>query len=488
MKRLFQKRLQIQLLFILLAAVSVTALSGLLIYDSIRSAETAVLSDTHHELAVANHDLGQQYLDRVASDPNWPALPPAAKNTSLRAISEVVLRAYPGVEGGYFAGSQFLGYSFPTHENPAAKTDVPEAEKDAIERTVLQSERASSTERVLQGGDYLVVIQAQTLVDTNAVAWTMKRLSRSHASVYRRPLLLALVLAALLSVGATLTMGIGLRQGVADIQNGLRALEADFTHHLPERSDELGSISRSINRMAAVRRKLETDLRREDRLRAVGRMVAGIAHEIRNPLNGIRLSMQLLEQRVRNHAIRHEDPELVIEEVDRMEALLGDLLAFQHRSKAQVAQVMDQAVLPVVERCIHLVEPQTSGSRVSIRRAGPEAQLHACFDSRALTQALTNLLLNAIEAAPGNAEVDVELDRDGEFVAIEVRDNGPGLSAEQQEHLFEAFYTTKPEGTGLGLAVSRELVEAMGGRLSYRDGQQGATFVIQLPGVCHEQA
>jgi signal transduction histidine kinase len=337
---------------------------------------------------------------------------------------------------------------------------------------------------VLRGGDYLVVIRAQRLAAADAAVWTMKRLTRRHGSIYRSLLLLAFVLAALLGIGATLTMGIVLRRGVAEIQAGLLALETDFTHELPQRNDELGSISRSINRMAGVRRRLEADLRRQDRLRAVGGMVAGIAHEIRNPLNGIRLSMQSLEQRVRTRAVRHEDLELVIEEVDRMEALLGDLLAFQSRT---VPDMTEQLVLPVVERCVRLVEPQTSGSQASIRLAAPDTSLRAGFDARALTQVLMNLLLNAVEATPGNATVDVQLEKDGDFAAIVIRDNGPGLSIEQREHLFEAFYTTKPEGTGLGLAVSRELVEAMGGCLIYRDGQPGATFVIQLPQVGHEQ-
>jgi signal transduction histidine kinase len=477
MSGFLQRRLQLQLLFILLAALSVVAVGSLLIWDSIHGAETAILADTHRELTSATGELGQQYAARVASDATWSASPASAKNAALRAISEAVLRSHPGVEGGYFQGSVFLGYSFPTHDNPAAKTDVPEAEKEAIESVVAHSQTAGAADRVLRGGDYLVVIQAQAIPNADSVAWSMKRLTRGRGGVYRSLLLLAFVLAALLGIGATLTLGIGLRLGVAEIQAGLRALEADFGHRLPERSDELGEISRAINQMASVRRKLETDLRREDRLRAVGRMVAGVAHEIRNPLNGIRLSMQSLERRLKDQSVRHQELELVIEEVDRMEALLSDLLPFQQRSLSQIAQ---QPLLPVIERCTHLVEPQAKDAHASIRLTVPDPELRARFDSRALMQVLTNLLLNAIEASPSEAVIDLKVERNGEFTAIVVHDEGPGLDAEQREHLFEAFYTTKAEGTGLGLAVSRELVEAMGGHLIYRDGQLGATFVIQL--------
>jgi signal transduction histidine kinase len=141
-------------------------------------------------------------------------------------------------------------------------------------------------------------------------------------------------------------------------------------------------------------------------------MVAGIAHEIRNPLNGIRLSMQSLEQRLKNQTVRHEDLEFVIEEVDRMEALLSDLLPFQQRSVSQIAL---QPILPVIERCTHLVEPQARNSHASVRVTVPDAELHARFDSRALTQVLTNLLLNAMEASPPDAVVDVKVEKDGAF-------------------------------------------------------------------------
>ena len=164
--------------------------------------------------------------------------------------------------------------------------------------------------------------------DQEAIAWAMQRRPRQSGTAGRSALLIALVLAALLSVGGTLRMAVKLRRGVADIQGGLAGLEKDFNQSLPESSGELGEISQSINRMAAVRRKLEEELRREDRLRAVGRTVAGFAHEIRNPLNGIRLSMQVLEQRLKRGTVEAQDLKLVIGEVDRMDALLTDLLAF----------------------------------------------------------------------------------------------------------------------------------------------------------------
>jgi len=190
--------------------------------------------------------------------------------------------------------------------------------------------------------------------------------------------------------------------------------------------------------------------------------------------------MQLFAQRLKRGSVQPEDLGLVIAEVDRMDALLNDLLAF--REKKEVALV-EQNLLPVVEKCVHLVQPQEGKKQVRVHIETEDATLRARIDSQRLTQALMNLLLNAMEATEDHGDVRVNLRRSDQMVAIEVHDSGPGLSEVQEKHLFEAFYTTKPDGTGLGLAVSRELVEEMGGKLTYKNGSPGATFVVELPAV-----
>jgi signal transduction histidine kinase len=478
MSSFFRRRLQLQLLLILIAALSVAALSALLIWDSIQNAENAVIADMDRQLDAALGELGHQYSDRVNSDSTWTTLPASTQDISLRAVSQAVLRSYPGVEGGYYANSQFLGYSFPTHDNPAAKTDVPSAERSVIQEVANRAGSNSKAEQLLRGGNELVLIVATTVPERGVMAWAMQRRSRAPAGTGRTVLLVGLVIAALLSVGGTLQMGIAIRRGVARIQDGLASMEKDFAHRLPTGIDELGEISRSINRMAFVRGRLEEELRREDRLRAIGRTVAGIAHEIRNPLNGIRLSMQLLEQRLKRGSVQPEGLGGVISEVDRMNALLNDLLAFKEKKQVVLSE---QNLLPLIEKCVHLVQPQQGIGKIRIEAGDPA--LRARIDSQRLTQALMNLLLNAVEATQNHDEVKVKLYETNQAVTIEVQDTGPGLDEEQRKHLFEPFYTTKSDGTGLGLAVSRELVEEMGGKLTCKNGSPGAMFTIELPAV-----
>jgi signal transduction histidine kinase len=484
MKPLFRRRLQFQLLFVLLSAVLIAALSVILISDAVRSAEEVILNDVSKTLSAAVSELDQQWRDRVKTDSAWRVLPVPARDTSLRGVSQAVLRSYPGIEGGYYDGTHFLGYSFPTHDTGGKKTDVPTAELDDILAAISQSRSNGTAQRTLRGQRDLVVIEARTDRQHEISAWAMKRLAgQSDPGVHRREILLsALVLAALISIGGTLATGVGLQRGIFQVKTGLAALESDFGHRLPERNDEIGEISHSINRMAEVRQKLEAELRREDRLRIIGRLVAGIAHEIRNPLNSIRLSIQYLERRLNENQVRPEDLRPVVEEVDRLSGLLTNLLTFQ---KAREPILRNQAVSPLLEKCVRLIQPQADARNITVRTEMGPSDLEARFDPEQLTQALMNVMLNAVEAVGQDGTIDVLVEsRDGR-ICIQIHDSGPGLTREQAEHLFEPFYTTKAEGTGLGLAVSRELVTGMGATLSYSAGQPGATFEIELPGATH---
>lgn len=230
-----------------------------------------------------------------------------------------------------------------------------------------------------------------------------------------------------------------------------------------------------MNRVAGTRRNLQAALRPADRLRAVGRMAANMAHEIRNPLNGIRLTMQMLKQKLGANALQSGDLDLVVGEVDRLNALLSDLLAFREVRKPSLET---QKLLPILERFVDLLrlQAQERDVRMLIQVDDPEAS--AAVDAKQLTQVLANPVLNALTAVPEQGTIEVRVSRNGEGFSIDVHDSSPGVAPESREHLFEPFYTTHDDGIGLGLAVSRELVGGIGGTLEYREDGTGATFAI----------
>ncbi|MBI4873785.1 MAG: hypothetical protein HY822_04020 [Acidobacteria bacterium] len=478
MTGLLRRRLQLQLALIFLAGGCMALLSALLIRDALRGAESLVLSETRQALGAALGELDRQALERVTMETDWPALAPELRAVSLGGISQTVLRSYPGIEGGYLEDDAFLGYSFPTHDNPTGKTDVPAAEAESIREVGRASVAGlAGAERVLRGASDVVLIRAQHNPRTGLTAWTMKRIAGlgDPAAQQRRWLLVALVAAALLSLAATAATAASLARGVHGVKRGLEELERDFHHTLEEPSGELGEIARAVNRMTGIRRKLEGELRREDRLRSMGRLVAAVAHEVRNPLNGIRLTAQLLERQFGSN----ESVTAIIQETDRLEALVRDLLVFE---RGEAVQVRRQPVAPVVERAWMLLRSQAGRRGVRMRFEQSEPELMAAFDAAYLQQTLLNLFLNAIEAMPGGGEIHVAAPRIGAEVLLRVSDTGPGLTEDQQERIFEMFYSTKTDGTGLGLAVSRQLVENMGGRLEYEAAPAGAIFAIRLPG------
>ncbi|MBI3682255.1 MAG: hypothetical protein HY235_17900 [Acidobacteria bacterium] len=482
-KTLAGRRMQMQLVLICITGLLIAALSVFLISDAVRGAEQIVLGDAVKAVDAAVEELSAQEADRAEQEADWNGLALELKDVSLRGVSQAVLRSYPGVEGGYWWNSEFLGYAFPTHINPEQKTDVPAAESNEIRAAAEESRRIASARRIVRGSGEAVVIAVRYHDNTDMAAWAMKRVSGlGDARQQRRRLwLAALVSAALLSLMATLATAAGLERGVSRIKQGLAVLERDYQHRIPETLDELGHIARAINQMVVRREALEKELRREDRLRAMGRLVAAVAHEVRNPLNGMRLAAQLLKKQMAQDRPDGRQLDSIISEIDRLEALVREFLAFDSDRPPSMAF---QPLRPTVARAVKLVDSQAARLGITITMDEQGGEASACFDEGHLTQVLLNLLLNAIESQGSGGWVRVEIGG-GNRAEIRVTDSGPAIPPDEQERLFEMFYSNKPNGAGLGLAVSRELIRQMGGDLTYDTHQENASFLVRMPRANH---
>jgi PAS domain S-box-containing protein len=218
-------------------------------------------------------------------------------------------------------------------------------------------------------------------------------------------------------------------------------------------------------------------LRRTEKLAAVGTMAAGLAHEIRNPLNGAQLHLTFLDRALKNVS---DDPDLfdaitvVSDEISRLSALVNDFLDF-----ARPTQMSRSAVsLPeLCQRAAAMVDAHGVPLTVTV----PHSDLIAEVDASRLQQVLLNLLGNAVEAVSGDAGSHVELKmyREPHHAVIEVTDDGPGIPASSP--IFDAFYSTKPQGTGLGLAIAHRIVDDHGGSIEV-DSRPGKTvFRLRLP-------
>lgn len=482
------QRLQIQLMLIASAGLLTGAASLVLIRNVIRTAESVVSADARQQLAAALTELVREFEQRPLETPDGEEVAPEARDLSLRAVSAVVLRSYPGVEGGYALDGELTGYSYPTHRLGAAKTDVPPLERPAIEQTAREAVGIPQS-RVLRDARDLIFIQAAPLPSGIGSAWVMKRVADVSSSGERqRNIYLGILLGlALVSIVGALSTAVELNRGLRVIRTGLARLERDFNHRLPKQSGEIGVISQAINQMAATRQSLEAALRREERLKLIGRMVAGIAHEIRNPLNSLRLSLDVLERLPRNQEAMAKQLSRMKAEVDRLNNLLTGLLKSE---TAEPPPLRPANVAELIEETVRLLEPEIEAKALRIERV-LRPDVTANLDKDRFRQALVNVLLNAIEATPPGSVVRIELLRQAAVTAVMISDSGDGVPPGDQERLFEAFHSSKPGGTGLGLAISRELMVSLGGSLEFEgnglNGLPGAAFSLRLPAQEQEE-
>jgi len=274
-----------------------------------------------------------------------------------------------------------------------------------------------------------------------------------------------------------------------------RVEEGDLQHRVSiHRDDEIGSLAAAFDQMAERLGKRERELkesqsvlRRADRLSSLGLLTAGLAHEIRNPLVAIRTFTQLLPERYEDAEFREGFQGLALKEVDRICGLINDLLSFARPSKPNVSP---ENINDVVENIARILETQAKEKSVGILRRFSNDVPKVWIDREQMKQVFMNLILNAIQAMKDGGSIsistslsarnDAEVIR--EYVQVEVRDTGIGIPQENLEQIFDPFFTSKDEGSGLGLAVSNQIVQEHGGFVTVESTVgKGTAFFVHVP-------
>ncbi|HWZ57395.1 MAG TPA: ATP-binding protein [Gemmatimonadaceae bacterium] len=242
-----------------------------------------------------------------------------------------------------------------------------------------------------------------------------------------------------------------------------------------------------VGRDTTGEREMRARLMETERLAAVGELVAGVAHEVNNPLSSISAFAQLLLRDGTLNDTQRESVEVIRSETGRASQVVRDLLAFARRSAPQ-REPLD--INLVIERTIRLRNYQLTASNVHVDLSLSSEIPAVTGDARQLQQVVLNLVTNAIQAVAGvgGGTLSIATRADGDRVVLDVADTGTGIPQPLRARVFEPFFTTKPEGegTGLGLSVSYGIVTAHGGtiRLVDRlDGEPGARFIVTLPAV-----
>jgi signal transduction histidine kinase len=396
-----------------------------------------------------------------------------------------------GIEGGIWsAGTGSLAYAFPTYPGTGPKTDVPEAELGRIR--ALNEQIARSGQPALSR----TVARTQTLLlfacplggpVPDLTAWTMTRVEAAPAADRLR-LGMGILFALMLAMTAWLTLlGLAWSRSVRRIETTLRAHAVEILPQIePTGERELDRVVAALNetgqRLREARQRSDELAARAaaaERLAALGRVAAGVAHEIRNPIAAMRLKIE--------NALAGDDERrrgalsAVLVQIARLDRLVAELLAMTAPREPRPADVQIPAFLAA---CVDEHRELAAARSVTlVCEAGVEC---ARFDADVIARALGNLMLNAIQHAPESGRVTLSARQANDMLRFEAADTGPGIAPELVPHLFEPFVTGRAEGTGLGLAIARELAEAHGGRLVLlhaggHEPNRGAAFALDLP-------
>ena len=226
-------------------------------------------------------------------------------------------------------------------------------------------------------------------------------------------------------------------------------------------------------------KELKQEVLRSQRLAAIGRLAAGVAHEIRNPLSSIKGFATYFKERYKDDKEDQEIAGIMIQEVERLNRVIGQLLEF---SRPLVVQPKPVSVGELFDKSLMMIEEDARRKGIKVIKSVPPPSEQIIIDGDRLKQVLLNLYLNAIEAMAEGGELRVAARVEDEMLQIQVADNGRGIDPDEIGAIFDPYYTTKSSGTGLGLAIVHKIIEACDGQISVQsEVGSGTEFSLRIP-------
>jgi signal transduction histidine kinase len=373
---------------------------------------------------------------------------------------------------------RLLGATLPTAD--------PEEEARAIFATRHTAEELKRLREVKYHGErYRALIHPIVLPEHGQAFLALLVPTREYESLKNR-IVLGVGGIALVGLLALATAGYLIARTItAPLEELVKATERVSTGDLLQRvsvpgSDEVGILAESFNRMVEKLKVFEERLVESEKTATAGRMVAGLAHEVRNPLTSIKMLVQVIHSRLKNQPEHQAIFAALLEEIDRLDRIIQQ---FTEQARPVDLHLQEESVHGPLDEVLRLAgETLRAGDITVERRLSPDLPA-ASIDSEKLKQVFWNLVLNARDAMPRGGLLTVStLKADDGAIEIRFEDVGQGIRAADLECLFQPFYTTKPEGMGLGLFVSRRIVEKHGGSLLLENRDEGgARARVVLP-------
>jgi len=226
---------------------------------------------------------------------------------------------------------------------------------------------------------------------------------------------------------------------------------------------------------------INTQLQVSERLAALGRITAGVAHEVKNPLNSMRLWLENLKESLsaESDGASQQAVQVLDKEIDRLDAVVKRFLDFTRPMDIRLEQTQ---LAELLKEVLEFARPQLQKSNIQLAQLLPIDVPGVYVDRALLKQAVLNLVLNAAEAMPNGGQLRLVLSRRGEMAEISVGDTGKGIPLENRQKIFQLFFTTRPGGSGIGLASTFRIVQLLNGSIDFTsEVGRGTTFRIELP-------
>ncbi|MBP9211504.1 MAG: hypothetical protein KBF97_01830 [Bacteroidetes bacterium] len=433
---------------------------------------------------------------------DWRAI-----DSLFTSITASQARSVVGMEGGFYflTMDEMMGYSWPTAPDPAPAYGPAPRSYPIIKSQVLKSIHLRKSLLEFHSFDFAVFpLATEPIIIRNTVVggtWARIHVERELPSSRLIRFLNLGAIVAIGAFGAALVLLWMRRRDVNAIRAGLDSVKLDPAYRLPIRAGVYGSIAASINSMVEAvleeqrkREELERELHQQDKMATLGKLIAGVAHEVKTPLAVIKTRIQMwqrdLQQESPDAALRttisDDAMDLVVKEINRLSNLVKRLLVFAKPTQNKFQQ---HNINDVIRQTALIIQTEAESKAITVTLECAEGLPFIPFDHQALEQVCLNLCMNAVESMKENGRLTIitMLSDAGENVLVRFHDTGKGVPEELKQKIFDPFFTTKEHGVGLGLSISYEIIKAHGGRIEFLPQQdEGATCQITLP-VNNEQ-
>jgi len=346
----------------------------------------------------------------------------------------------------------------------------------------------STSFRMESRGDQVArVVEVPLEFGPSHLVLTLRATTAAQAEIlraFRNRYMLALISVFLLTICLMVYFIARALRPLRDLSYSLAAVSSGQLRQVSTRraTGEVRALEDTFNHMVdSLREKemMETKLRQAQRLSALGNLAAGVAHDVRNPLNAIKLLSSHAMDTLDRDSPAEKPLRTIRAEVNRLEDIVSSFLSL---AKERELVLEPCTVDSLLEECMRLFRQEAEARELRLIHELRAGEITLMLDPKQFTRAILNILLNALEACPPGGRVRLFSRRSDHACEIEIRDDGPGMPREVMDRVFDPYYTTKPGGTGLGLSITRGIVEEHGGsvELTCVEGQ-GCQVLITLP-------